>query len=50
MFWNKHEAYGVQAHTVCTTQVDKTDTAERFTTVLEVEPEGYRHCLNAVVR
>jgi len=28
----------------------KTDTTERFITALEVEPQGYRHFLNTIVR
>jgi len=34
-----------QAHTVCTTQVDKNiySKTERFATGLEAEPQGYRH-------
>jgi len=36
----------VQTHTVCTTQVDKKDKTERFTTALEAEAQGYTHFLN----
>jgi len=30
MFWNRHEVHRVQAHTVCTTQVDKNRHNRRF--------------------
>ena len=33
----------------CTTQVQMYRT-ERFTTALEVEPQGYRHILNTIIR
>jgi len=34
----RHEVHIVQAHTVCTRQVDKNSKTERFTTLLEAEP------------
>jgi len=36
----------VQTHTVCTTQIDKTDTRERFAMAMEAEPQVYQNFLD----